>query len=222
MKKILTTLAGTLSLALMAGACSAVDTTETKSIAPVVAPATSVKTPPVLNKNFDRFDYFGKPSRSATRPVKPVVKAGPSLHELHLSHLKTLRNLKAMKVAAAKAAHHKKKVVKTKVHHKKTVHKKTAKKYKKVIHKVKKAVKVSMSGIASCIAKYESGGNPRAQNRHSTASGLFQFIDGTWNHFGGYARAMYAPVSVQLKKFYQVWNGGRGAGNWVVAHKCGY
>lgn len=31
----------------------------------------------------------------------------------------------------------------------------------------------------------ESGGNPRAQNPSSSASGLFQFIDGTWRAYGG-------------------------------------
>lgn len=31
----------------------------------------------------------------------------------------------------------------------------------------------------------ESGGNPRAQNPSSSASGLYQFIDGTWRAYGG-------------------------------------
>lgn len=82
--------------------------------------------------------------------------------------------------------------------------------------------KVRVGGIAACIAKYESGGNPRAQNPNSSASGLYQFIDGTWNNYGGYSRAMHAPVSVQTAKFYEVWAGGRGAHHWVVAHKCGF
>jgi hypothetical protein len=81
---------------------------------------------------------------------------------------------------------------------------------------------VGPSGIASCIAKYESGGNPRAENPRSTASGLYQFIDGTWNKFGGYSRAKDAPVAIQTKKFYQVWDHGRGARNWVVSPRCGY
>jgi hypothetical protein len=81
---------------------------------------------------------------------------------------------------------------------------------------------VSLSGIAACIAKYESGGNPRAENPTSSASGLYQFTDGTWGGYGGYSRASQAPVSVQTERFYQVWNGGRGAGNWVVAPRCGY
>lgn len=82
--------------------------------------------------------------------------------------------------------------------------------------------RVALSGIAACIAKYESGGNPTAQNPTSSASGLYQFIDGTWNNYGGYSRAMHAPVSVQTEKFYQVWDNGRGAHNWVVAPRCGY
>jgi hypothetical protein len=87
---------------------------------------------------------------------------------------------------------------------------------------INSASTVSLSGIAACIAKYESGGNPRAQNPSSSASGLYQFVDGTWNNYGGYSRAMYAPVSVQTEKFYQVWNNGAGAGQWVVSYKCGY
>lgn len=108
---------------------------------------------------------------------------------------------------------------------KKKIHK--IKKVQPVEHERKKVVKhpsskVSLSGVAACIAKYESGGNPRAENPNSSASGLYQFIDGTWNNYGGYRRAKDAPVSVQTAKFYQVWAGGKGAHHWVVAHKCGY
>lgn len=221
MKKILATLAGVAALSLGLGSCSAVDK-EPQSIAPV-AEASSQTNPAFSSEFADRMVREHNPNRSATRPVKP----GLSAHENHvkkvnaanaaarakLARQKAAAHAKAVRIAKAKAAQAKlaKKVVKQK----KTVVKKT----KKVVSKVKK---VSLAGIAACIAKYESGGNPRAQNPHSTASGLFQFIDGTWNHFGGYARAMYAPVSVQLKKFYIVWDGGRGAGNWVVAPKCGY
>jgi hypothetical protein len=82
--------------------------------------------------------------------------------------------------------------------------------------------KTSLTGIAACIAKYESGGNPRAENPNSTASGLYQFIKGTWNNYKGYAEAKDAPVSVQTEKFYQVWDNGRGASQWVVSGRCGY
>jgi hypothetical protein len=62
--------------------------------------------------------------------------------------------------------------------------------------------------IRSC----ESGPNGYATHGHahdanytlanpdSTASGAWQFLDSTWADFGGYARAMYAPVAVQDRK----------------------
>jgi hypothetical protein len=40
---------------------------------------------------------------------------------------------------------------------------------------------VDWSPIIQC----ESGGNPRAQNASSSASGLFQFLDTTWRGLGG-------------------------------------
>lgn len=46
----------------------------------------------------------------------------------------------------------------------------------------------------------ESGGNPRAQNPSSSASGLFQFIDSTWERYGGETeRAKDASVSHQYE-----------------------
>lgn len=43
----------------------------------------------------------------------------------------------------------------------------------------------------------ESGGNPTAQNSSSSASGLFQFLDTTWQALGGVGRAKNASVSQQ-------------------------
>lgn len=40
----------------------------------------------------------------------------------------------------------------------------------------------------------ESGGNPNAKNRNSSASGLFQFINGTWAAYGG---REFAPTARQ-------------------------
>lgn len=77
------------------------------------------------------------------------------------------------------------------------------------------------SGIAACIAHFESGGNAKAHNP-SGADGLYQFMDGTWANYDGYAHASDAPASVQTEKFYQVWAGGAGAGNWTTAPMCGY
>lgn len=34
------------------------------------------------------------------------------------------------------------------------------------------------------VVNMESGWNPYAQNPHSTAYGIFQFLDGTWNSYG--------------------------------------
>lgn len=44
---------------------------------------------------------------------------------------------------------------------------------------------VSAGGAKGWIIAHESGGNPRAQNPVSSASGLFQLIDGTWHAYGG-------------------------------------
>ena len=60
----------------------------------------------------------------------------------------------------------------------------------------------------------ESGGNIRAQNPSSSASGKWQFIDSTWAGFGGYARAYLAPESVQDAKAAQMWAGGAGCSHW--------
>ena len=48
------------------------------------------------------------------------------------------------------------------------------------------------------IIAHESGGNPRAQNPTSSASGLYQMIDGTWRAYGGStAHAKDASVAEQ-------------------------
>ncbi|MEJ7763894.1 MAG: transglycosylase SLT domain-containing protein [Acidimicrobiales bacterium] len=60
----------------------------------------------------------------------------------------------------------------------------------------------------------ESRGNPTAQNPTSSASGLWQFIHGTWNHYKGYNEAKYAPPSIQNEKARFVWAGGRGCSHW--------
>jgi muramidase (phage lysozyme) len=60
----------------------------------------------------------------------------------------------------------------------------------------------------------ESGGNITAQNPTSTASGKWQFLDSTWGGYGGYAKARYAPESVQDDRARQLWAGGRGCSHW--------
>ena len=65
-----------------------------------------------------------------------------------------------------------------------------------------------------CVMNRESGGNIRAQNPSSSASGKWQFVNGTWNNFGGYPTAASAPESVQDAKARQLWAGGAGASHW--------
>lgn len=60
-------------------------------------------------------------------------------------------------------------------------------------------------GSACSIIGCESAGNPTADNPHSSASGIWQVLDGTWGGYGGYARALYAPTSVQHDFAYQLW-----------------
>lgn len=53
----------------------------------------------------------------------------------------------------------------------------------------------------NCIAQAESGGNPTIYNESgSGASGLYQFMPGTWDDYDGYANAADAPAAVQTQK----------------------
>lgn len=78
-----------------------------------------------------------------------------------------------------------------------------------------------------CVIEHESNGNPRAENPTSTASGLFQFIDGTWQAWTRrsgigtqYGHASHAPASVQWAVFsYAVRHHAQHA--WRGTH-CGY
>jgi hypothetical protein len=65
------------------------------------------------------------------------------------------------------------------------------------------------------VMQRESGGNIRAQNPSSSASGKWQFIDSTWNGYGGYASAADAPEAVQDAKARELWAGGAGCGHWT-------
>lgn len=71
----------------------------------------------------------------------------------------------------------------------------------------------------------ESAGAPtaridyQAQNRDSTASGGYQFLDSTWNKFHGYRRAKFAPPDTQDKKAKQTLSK-EGTSPWASSRSC--
>ena len=58
----------------------------------------------------------------------------------------------------------------------------------------------NMQEYLARLAHYESAGNPLAYNKSSGASGLHQYLDSTWNNYGGYKSAKDAPASVQFQR----------------------
>lgn len=79
---------------------------------------------------------------------------------------------------------------------------------------------VYSGGGGGCVPDYivqrESGGDYSAENPTSTASGKYQFLDGTWNGYGGYQHASDAPPAVQDARACEVWANGAGASHWAV------
>ena len=68
----------------------------------------------------------------------------------------------------------------------------------------KTPIRKDLETIRKCIAWRESRNTPTARRRDGgTASGLYQFIDKTWNNYKGYAHAWQAPASIQTEKFYK-------------------
>lgn len=68
----------------------------------------------------------------------------------------------------------------------------------------------------------ESGGNPRAQNPRSSASGLFQFIDSTWRRYGGLEfapRAKDATVEQQYTVAERAYRA-NGLRDWAASRSC--
>ncbi len=58
----------------------------------------------------------------------------------------------------------------------------------------------SLDQVLATIRALESGGDYRAQAQGSTASGAYQFIDGTWDDYAGYPTAASAPPDIQDAK----------------------
>lgn len=62
------------------------------------------------------------------------------------------------------------------------------------------ATDYSPQQVLNAIAAIESGGNYTAHSKTSSASGKYQYVDGTWAGYGGYAHAYLAPPAVQDAK----------------------
>lgn len=61
-----------------------------------------------------------------------------------------------------------------------------------------------LAAFMAGVREVESNGDYRARNPSSGASGAYQFLDTTWNGYGGYRRAMDAPARVQDRRAAQL------------------
>lgn len=63
------------------------------------------------------------------------------------------------------------------------------------------SVEAQLNRFLLGLMMHESGGqNIPNRGGHSSASGYFQYLNGTWGGYGGYKRAMDAPFSVQWER----------------------
>lgn len=74
---------------------------------------------------------------------------------------------------------------------------------------------------AAIVAQCESGNLALAKNPNSTASGPWQFLDGTWEWVTGLEPpARKYPRHIQRQAFYKLWDEGRGASHWSPSEHC--
>ncbi|HSX42075.1 MAG TPA: transglycosylase family protein [Candidatus Saccharimonadales bacterium] len=73
--------------------------------------------------------------------------------------------------------------------------------------------------MLAAIRYCESRNDYQAQNRRSSASGAYQFLDSTWARFGGYQRAKDAPAEIQDQKASQALQL-RGTAPWNASRSC--
>lgn len=91
----------------------------------------------------------------------------------------------------------------------------------------------ALSGDALAVADCESGnwladgsaergsGGTHLSNPHSTASGWFHFLDGTWEWVTGLpAPASAYPLDVQLDAFEKLWDDRAGMSHWEPSRSC--
>lgn len=71
--------------------------------------------------------------------------------------------------------------------------------------------------VAYCESRYVNTASPAT----STASGYFQFLNGTWEWVTGLpAPASAYPLEVQYAAFLELWDEGRGASHWNPSRYC--
>lgn len=72
------------------------------------------------------------------------------------------------------------------------------------------------------VIECESGGNPDAQNPRSTASGLFQFINGTWRAYGGgeFARTAAGATAQEQTIVAERAYAAQGLRPWAASRSC--
>lgn len=80
----------------------------------------------------------------------------------------------------------------------------------------------SAADVLDVIAQCESGGNPRATNPSSTASGLYQFLDSSWAAYGGlkYAKRAKDATPAQQREIAAIALARSGTTPWNPSKSC--